>query len=60
MVHPYMVLVHFLVLTQYRTGRVGIFLDLASMYPTLQLMVIWVGLCHSKNSGFVLLGTGAN
>ena len=34
-----MVLVHFLVFTQYRTERVGIFLDLASMHPTLQLMV---------------------
>ena len=32
----YMVLVHFLVLTQYRTERVGISLDLASMHPTLQ------------------------
>ena len=35
-------------------------LDLSSMHPTLQLMVIWVGLCLSKNSGFVLLVTGAN
>ena len=60
MVHSYMVLVHFLVLTQYKTERVGIFLDLANMHPTLQLMVIWVSLCHSINSGFVLLGTGAN
>ena len=54
------ILVHFLVLTQHRTERVGIFLDLASMHPILQLMVIWVGLCHSKTGGFVLLGTGAN
>ena len=40
----------------------GIFLNLANtcMHPTLQLMVIWVVLCHNKNSGFVLLGTGAN
>ena len=51
---------HFLVLTQYRTERVGIFLDLASMHQTLQLMVIWVGLCLNKDSGFVLLGTGVN
>ena len=56
----YMVLLHFLVLTQYRTECVDIFLDMASMHPILPLMVIWVGLCHCKNSGFVLLGTDAN
>ena len=35
-------------------------IDLASMHQTLQLMVIWVGLCLNKDSGFVLLGTGVN